>query len=250
LTSKPSIVAPNGEKATTTLARAVCTINYWVRQCAIGVSRARTLRGSPTSASFLQSSHSSESQDEMSSSWLLVALLAAVILYAIVLFNRLVRQRNQVREGWSGIDVQLRRRTDLVPNLVETVQAYAAHERGLFEQVAKTRAASIAADNVPGQAQAERALGGALHRLFALAEGYPALKADQNFHKLQEQLAEIEDQLQMARRYYNGAVRNLNITIQSFPSVLVARPLGFREEPFFELDDDESAAPQVAFRAG
>jgi LemA protein len=184
----------------------------------------------------------------MRTEWILLAVAAAVALYAVAIYNRLVRQRNLVREGWSGIDVQLRRRTDLVPNLVDTVQGYATHERELFEQVARTRASSIAADNVAGQASAERALQGALGRLFAVAEAYPELKASQNFLDLQRQLAEIEDQLQMARRYYNGTVRNLNIGIQSFPDRLVARPLGFREEPFFELDDRaEAAAPAVAF---
>src|SRR5262245_33085035 len=179
--------------------------------------------------------------------WIVVGVAIAIVAIAIVIFNNLVRMRNVVREGWSGIDVQLRRRTDLVPNLVETVKGYAAHERGLFEDVAKNRAQSIAADNVGGQAAAEKALQGSLGRLFALAEAYPELKANKNFLELQQQLAEIEDQLQMARRYYNGAVRNLNIGIQSFPGVLLARPLGFREEPFFELDDRaQAAAPQVS----
>jgi LemA protein len=179
--------------------------------------------------------------------WIVIGVIAAIIIAAIVLFNSLVRMRNVVREGWSGIDVQLRRRTDLVPNLVETVKGYAAHERGLFEDVAKNRAQSIAADNVGGQAAAEKALQGSLVRLFAVAEAYPELKANKNFLALQQQLAEIEDQLQMARRYYNGAVRNLNIGIESFPGVLLARPFGFREEPFFELDDrSQAAAPQVS----
>jgi LemA protein len=179
--------------------------------------------------------------------WIVIGVIAAIIIAAIVLFNNLVRMRNVVREGWSGIDVQLRRRTDLVPNLVETVKGYAAHERGLFEDVAKNRAQSIAADNVGGQAAAEKALQGSLARLFAVAEAYPDLKANKNFLELQEQLAEIEDHLQMARRYYNGAVRNLNIGIESFPGVLLARPFGFREEPFFELDDrSQAAAPQVS----
>jgi LemA protein len=179
--------------------------------------------------------------------WTVIGVIAVVIIAAIVVFNSLVRMRNVVREGWSGIDVQLRRRTDLVPNLVETVKGYAAHERGLFEDVAKNRAQSIAANNVGGQAAAENALQGSLARLFAVAEAYPELKANKNFLELQQQLAEIEDQLQMARRYYNGAVRNLNIGIQSFPGVLLARPFGFREEPFFELDDrSQAAAPQVA----
>jgi len=183
----------------------------------------------------------------MRTEWIIAAVVAALVLYAVIIFNRLVRQRNVVREGWSGIDVQLRRRTDLVPNLVETVKGYAAHERGLFEDVAKNRAQSIAADNVGGQAAAEKALQGSLARLFAVAEAYPELKANKNFLELQQQLAEIEDQLQMARRYYNGAVRNLNIGIESFPGVLLSRPFGFREEPFFELDDrSQAAAPQVS----
>jgi LemA protein len=179
--------------------------------------------------------------------WVVIGVTIAVVVFVVQVFNNLVRMRNVVREGWSGIDVQLRRRTDLVPNLVETVKGYAAHERGLFEDVARNRAESIAADNVGGQAAAENALRGSLARLLAVAEAYPNLKANGNFLDLQHQLAEIEDQLQMARRYYNGAVRNLNIGIQSFPAVLLARPFGFREEPFFELDDrSQAAAPQVS----
>jgi LemA protein len=178
--------------------------------------------------------------------WILAAVAAVLVTYLIVIFNRLVRQRNMVREGWSGIDVQLRRRTDLIPNLVETVKAYAAHERGLFEDVAVKRASSIAASDVGGQASAERALSGSLGKLIAVAESYPDLKANANFLELQNQLAEIEDQIQMSRRYYNGAVRNLNILIQSFPDVVVARLFGFREEPFFELEDrSQGAAPQI-----
>jgi LemA protein len=179
--------------------------------------------------------------------WVVIGVTIAIVVFVVQIFNNLVRMRNVVREGWSGIDVQLRRRTDLVPNLVETVKGYAAHERGLFEDVAKNRAQSIAADNVGGQATAENALQGSLVRLFAVAEAYPDLKANKNFLDLQQQLAEVEDQLQMARRYYNGAARNLNIGIQSFPAVLLARPFGFREEPFFELDDrSQATAPQVS----
>lgn len=174
-------------------------------------------------------------------------LILALAIYLVWIFNRLVRERNLVREGWSGIDVQLRRRTDLVPNLVETVKSYAAHERKLFEDIAKIRTESIAASNVRTQENAERELQGALSRLIALKEAYPNLKADQNFLKLQEQLAEVEDNLQMARRYYNGSVRNLNIMIQSFPNVLIARPLGFNEAEFFQIDAGEDATPQVTF---
>jgi LemA protein len=183
--------------------------------------------------------------------WIIAAGVAAVLIYAVVVFNRLVRLRNLVREGWSGIDVQLRRRTDLVPNLVETVKAYAAHERNVLEEVTQRRAGSIAASDVAGQANAERALSGSLNRLLALAEAYPQLKADQNFLALQRQLAEIEDQVQMSRRYYNGAARNLNIAIQSFPDVLLARVAGFKEEPFFELENRaEGNVPQVTFPGG
>jgi len=185
------------------------------------------------------------------SAWIVIAVVAVLLIYLIVVFNRLIRQRNVVREGWSGIDVQLKRRTDLIPNLVETVKAYASHERSLFEEIASRRAGSINASDVSGQANAERALSGSLGKLMALAEAYPDLKANQNFLELQKQLAEIEDQIQMSRRYYNGAVRNLNISIQSFPDVVVARSLGFREEPFFELDNrSEAAAPQIGFPGG
>ncbi len=182
--------------------------------------------------------------------WIVLAILAALAVYVVTVFNRLVRLRNLVREGWSGIDVQLKRRTDLVPNLVETVKAYAAHERAVFEEVTAMRASSMAASDVSGQASAARALQASLGKLFAVAEAYPELKANKNFLALQQQLADIEDQLQMARRYYNGTVRNLNIIIQSFPNNLVAGVLGFHEQPFFELDDrSEAAAPGVAFQA-
>ena len=180
--------------------------------------------------------------------WIVLAVVVALAVYAIVIYNRLVRLRNMVREGFSGVDVHLRRRTDLVPNLVETVKAYAAHERGVLEEVAATRASSIAASDGHGQAAAARALQAALGRLFALAEAYPQLKADKNFLELQTQLADIEDQLQMARRYYNGTVRDLNIAIQSFPDSLVAGALHFSPEPFFELDDPAArAAPEISF---
>lgn len=179
--------------------------------------------------------------------YFVAAIILAVLIYGIWIFNRLVRERNLVREGWSGIDVQLRRRTDLVPALVETVKGYAAHERKLFEDVTAIRSASLAASNVKTQENVERELKGALSKLIALKEAYPNLKADRNFLKLQEQLAEIEDHLQMARRYYNGSVRNLNIAIQSFPNVLITRPLGFTEAEFFEADDAASASPRISF---
>lgn len=183
--------------------------------------------------------------------WIIAAIAAAVLIYIIIIFNRLVRQRNVVREGWSGIDVQLKRRTDLVPALVETVKGYAAHERGLLQDVTAKRAGSIAAEGVGAQAAAAQALTGSIGRLMALAEAYPQLKANENFLKLQTQLAEIEDQLQFARRYYNGAVRNFNISVQSFPDMIVAKPFGFFEQPFFELEDRSQAAnPNISFDGG
>jgi LemA protein len=183
----------------------------------------------------------------MRAEWVVIAVAAAVALYAIVVFNRLIRARNLVREAWSGIDVQLRRRSDLIPNLVETVKSYAAHERALFADVADKRSTAMNAAGVAGKAMAEQELQGSLRRLMALAEAYPQLKANENFVALQTQLAELEDQLQMARRYYNGTVREFNTGIQSFPDVLIARPTGFREQPFFQADEASAAAPQVSF---
>jgi LemA protein len=180
--------------------------------------------------------------------WIVAVFIGVVALYLIIIFNRLVRHRNLVREGWSGIDVQLRRRSDLVPNLVETVKSYAAHERSVFEELAATRTRAVAPDDVHGQAAAAQAMQAALGRLFALAEAYPQLKADKNFLTLQGQLADVEDQLQMARRYYNGTVRDLNIAIQTFPNTLVAHVFGFQPAPFFEIEDAAArATPTVAF---
>jgi LemA protein len=180
--------------------------------------------------------------------WIAVAVIVVVVIYIISAYNNLVRHRNSTKEGWSGIDVQLRRRFDLIPNLVETVKAYAAHEKGIFEEVAAKRASSMSANTVADKVQAEKALSGALGRLFAVAEAYPDLKADANFRALQDELAGIEDQLQMARRYYNGTARELNNLVESFPSVLVASTFGFKKEPFFELGDPAAAAvPKVAF---
>jgi LemA protein len=176
----------------------------------------------------------------------IVAMIAAPCLYAVLIFNRLVSGSNQVREAWSGIDVQLRRRADLIPNLVETVKAYAAHERGVLEDVTARRSSVIAAGDLAAKASADQALQVSLNRLFAVAEAYPQLKADQNFLALQGQLAETEDQLQMARRYYNGTVRDFNVSIQSFPDVLIARALGYREEHFFETDAASAAVPTVS----
>ena len=180
--------------------------------------------------------------------WIILAVVAAVVVYAIVVFNGLVRTRQMANEAWSGIDVQLKRRSDLVPNLVDSVKGYAAHERTVLEQVTelRNRARALPEGDVAARAQAEGALSTALGRLFALAENYPDLKASGNFLELQQQLSDLENELQMARRYYNGAVRNLNVLVQSFPSNLIAGALGFAQRDYFELADAaDRAAPQV-----
>ena len=180
--------------------------------------------------------------------WIILGVVVLALLYIMGVYNRLVRLRALVKEAFSGITVQLRRRADLIPNLVETVQGYATHERQVFDDVTKARAASVGAGGVEATAQADAQLTGMLGRLFAVAEAYPELKANTNFLQLQDQLATIEGELQGARRYYNATVRDLNSTIQSFPPVLIARPMGFVEEPFYQDDDPTiQSAPKVAF---
>ena len=180
--------------------------------------------------------------------WIILIVVAAVALYIAIVFNQLVRKRQMTNEAWSGIDVQLKRRSDLIPNLVEIVKGYAAHERNTLEEVTQLRGAARAlpSGDVAARAQAEGALSAALGRLMAVAESYPDLKASNNFLDLQQQLSAVENDLQMARRYYNGTVRNLNTLVQSFPSNLVAHGFGFSERDFFELaDEGDRAVPQV-----
>lgn len=179
--------------------------------------------------------------------WVVVAVVV-LLLYLVFTYNRLVRLRALVKEGFSGITVQLRRRADLIPNLVEAVKGYATHEREVFEEVSENRSKALNAGSVQATAQADAQMTGMLGRLFAVAEAYPELKANTNFLQLQDQLSCIEGELQSARRYYNATVRDLNSSIQSFPAVLVSRPLGFNEEPFYQ-DDDQSiqSAPKVDF---
>jgi LemA protein len=182
--------------------------------------------------------------------WVLLAIVVAVVGYGIVLYNTLVRQRQMVEEGWSGIDVQLKRRFDLIPNLMETVKGYMAHERETLEAVTNARAAVQGAQTAgPEQrAQAEGALSAALGRLIAVAEAYPDLKANTTFLEFQQALQTVEDEIQMSRRYYNGAVRNLNVTVESFPSNIVANVFRFIKAQYFELDDPaERQTPQVKF---
>jgi LemA protein len=166
------------------------------------------------------------------------------VLYGIAVYNRLTKLKFQVEEGWSDIDVQLRRRYNLIPNLVETVKGYASHERETFEEVVQARNAAMANDGPPeDQAKTENMLTGALRHLFALAENYPDLKANQNFLSLQKDLYEVEDKIQSARRYYNGTVRDNNTYVHQFPSNIVARLFDFHTADFFEIEDDAVRAP-------
>jgi LemA protein len=182
--------------------------------------------------------------------WILLAAVAALVGLVIVLYNRLVKARQMVEEGWSGISVQLKRRSDLIPNLLAAVKGYMSHEKGVLERVTELRARSEAAEGAePAErGKIEGALSSALVRLFAVMENYPDLKASQNVIDFQKALEDIENHLQMSRRYYNGAVRNLNVMVESFPSNLVAGQFGFRKAQYFELDDEQDrAVPQVEF---
>ena len=176
---------------------------------------------------------------------LLIAVLAVVLGWAIYVFNRLVRDRNLVRAGFSDIDVQLQRRGDLVPQLVEAVRAYAAYERGVLEEVTALRSRAAEAGEVTQRDRAESELAGGIRRLVLLAEDYPDLKASDNFRQLVDELVAVEDHLQHARRYYNGAVRQFNTRIQQFPDLVIARALGFREAAFFSADIEARVAPEV-----
>ena len=181
--------------------------------------------------------------------WVVLGVVVALLLYVIGLYNRLVRLRALAKEGFSGITVQLRRRADLIPNLVEAVKGYASHEKSTFEAITAARAAMTGSGSgVAATAAADATMTGLIGRLFAVAEAYPELRASENFQQLQGELSAIETELQSARRYYNATVRDLNSAIQSFPAVLVARPMGFSEEPFYE-DPDASiqSAPKVSF---
>lgn len=181
--------------------------------------------------------------------YVILVIIVILLFWTIVIYNRLVRSRELVKEGWSGIDVQLRRRHNLIPSLVETVKGYMKHEKDVLERVTKLRARAEETQDEDGVAtrnKPEAELTNALEKLFIVVENYPELKASKNFLDLQEALAEVEDELQMARRYYNGAVRNLNILVQSFPSNMVATIGGFREAQYFELADiTQRVAPKV-----
>ena len=168
-----------------------------------------------------------------------VAIIVIAVLYYIAKRNSIIASRNRVDESWSGIDVQLKRRHDLVPNLVETVRGYAAHERSTLDQVVRARGAAVTAQTPEARAQAENQLTGALRQLFALAESYPDLKANQSFRDLQNSLAELEETIQSSRRYYNAVVRDFNTTIDSFPSNQIALFFRFAKRQYFELERPE-----------
>ena len=181
--------------------------------------------------------------------YILLGIIAAAAIWLIAAYNGLVKNKNLVAEGWSGIDVQLRRRADLIPNLIETVKGYAAHEDKLFRDIAELRAKSISGGSVAEQSAVGQAMSQALGKLFAIAEAYPELKADANFRDLQDKLSGIEDEIQLSRRYYNGAVRNLNTMIESFPSNLIASNFGFSKAEFFEIGDAaDRQVPKVDFK--
>lgn len=182
--------------------------------------------------------------------WFLLILLIALSVLVILLYNALVKKRQMVEEGWSGIDVQLKRRANLIPNLIETVKGYADHEQETLDAVTglRTKISEMPQDDVAGRAAAEGLLSQALGKLFAVAEDYPDLKASQNFSDLHASLDEIENAIQMARRYYNGAVRGLNVAVESFPSNLIAGQFGFTKAEYFEIEDAaERAVPEVKF---
>ncbi len=171
-----------------------------------------------------------------------LGVLAVVIVIAIVLYNGLVTSKVRVDEAWSDITVQLKRRYDLIPNLVNTVKGYATHEREVFQNVTEARSNAMNAQGIQEQAKAENVFQDTLKSLFAVSENYPDLKANQNFQQLQAELVDTEDKIQAARRFYNGSARDLNIKIRTFPTVIIAGSLGFKEREFFEVDDAETAA--------
>lgn len=170
-----------------------------------------------------------------------------MLIWVVAVFNSLVRKRNRVRNAWSDIDVQLKRRYDLVPNLVETVRGYKVYEASVLENVTQARIGAMSRDDVGSRAQAESALSKALKNLFAVAENYPQLRASENFRKLQEQLSLLENDIQSARRYYNAAVRELNNAVQVFPAAIVARIFGFKPLEFFGVEEGEKDTVAVSF---
>lgn len=181
---------------------------------------------------------------------ILIVVIVVVLLAVVLIYNNLVRARNRTQEAWSQIDVELKRRHDLIPNLVETVKGYAAHEQGTFEAVTNARAAAVNAGQTGDPAKigpAENMLSQSLKSLFAVSENYPQLRAVESFTQLQEQLTATEDKIEFARRYYNGSARDYNISLQTFPASLIAGTFGFKAVAYFQADDSDRAVPQVSF---
>ncbi|MDP3957756.1 MAG: LemA family protein [bacterium] len=178
---------------------------------------------------------------------IILIVIGLFVVYIIIIFNGLVQLRNRVSEAWSDIDVQLKRRYDLIPNLINTVKGYAAHETGVFEKVTAARSAAMQAGTPAGKAEAENMLSGALKSLFAVSEAYPDLKANQNFLELQRELSDTENKIQAARRFYNGNVLDLNNKIDMFPSNIIAGMFAFAKREFFEVADGEKAPVKVSF---
>lgn len=178
--------------------------------------------------------------------WVLI-VVGVIVLWFVLNYNGFVRLVNRTKEAWSDIDVQLKRRYDLIPNLVETVKGYASHERELFEKVTAARSAAMGATGLTDKAQAENALAGTLKTLFAVSENYPQLKANENFLELQRELSDTENKIQAARRFYNGNVRDLNIKIETFPSNIIAKMFSFSKSEFFGVDGAEREPVQVKF---
>jgi LemA protein len=179
---------------------------------------------------------------------IIIAVAAIIILWIIGVFNSLIRLKNRVSEAWSDIDVQLKRRYDLIPNLIEAVKGYMTHEANVFEKVTEARAKAISATGTAEKAQAENALSGALKTLFAVSENYPQLRASENFSKLQEELSDTENKIQASRRFYNGNARDFNIRQETFPSNIIAALFGFKKAEFFEIAEAaEKEAPKVKF---
>jgi LemA protein len=176
--------------------------------------------------------------------WIIIAVIVIILLFIWATYNGLVRLRVRVDEAWSDITVQLKRRADLIPNLVESVKGYAAHESSVFENVTAARASLVSANGVKETAAAENQFEGALKSVFAVAEAYPDLKANQNFIELQQELVDTEDKIQASRRFYNGGVRDLNSRVQTFPSNVVAGVFKFTSREFFELDEADQAAAE------
>ncbi len=179
--------------------------------------------------------------------WILIAVVVVLGLVLVTLYNRLVRLRNRVDNAWAQVDVQLRRRYDLIPNLVETVKGYAAHERGTFEEVTRARTRAQEAGTVEQQAEAENVLTAAIGRLFAVAEAYPELRASENFQRLQEDLTETETRIAVSRQVYNDTVLTYNNAIQTIPANILAGTMGFAAKPFFEVEEPVREAPAVRF---